>query len=138
MQQQASRISPLPRNQRFPFSLDCETIFYRGALALRIYYICNRLRKLRQSANISHDLHLHDSPFYARSFKPSGHVNHNRHLTPWIFAIRFLFRTVLHLFLLFSFFFFYIETQLLLVILYLPNSNSPYPRCFFSNKYLSK
>lgn len=78
MQQQASRISPLPRNQRFPFSLDCETIFYRGALALRIYYICNGLRKLRQSANISHDLHLHDSPFYARSFKPSRHVNHNR------------------------------------------------------------
>lgn len=105
MQQQASRISPLPRNQRFPFSLDCETIFYRGALALRIYYICNRLRKLRQSANISHDLHLHDSPFYARSFKPSGHVNHNRHLTPSIFTIRFLFHTVLlYLFLLFCFY----------------------------------
>lgn len=54
---------PSHGTKRFPFSLDCETIFYRGALALRIYYICNGLRKLRQSANISHDLHLHDSPF---------------------------------------------------------------------------
>lgn len=69
---------PSHGTKRFPFSLDCETIFYRGALALRIYYICNGLRKLRQSANISHDLHLHDSPFYARSFKPSGHVNCNQ------------------------------------------------------------
>lgn len=38
------------------------------ARAARIYYICNGLRKLRQSANISHDLHLRDSPFYTWSF----------------------------------------------------------------------